>query len=143
MKRRINENDIGFAVATNGTLLSEGKIEALEDNNCQYIEISIDGRPETHEEMRGPNTFDRMMRGVRNAVKSNITVGLAMTVTKENWKDVDWVIEKTEKVGADIFMHFNFIPVGRGKDILERDLPPEEREELLKKLARGNLRRGI
>ncbi|KXA99665.1 hypothetical protein AKJ40_02640 [candidate division MSBL1 archaeon SCGC-AAA259M10] len=140
---RISERDMGFSLATNGTLLTEERVKKLEELNCLYIQVSIDGRPETHNDFRGTSAFERTMEGVRNAVDSDVTVGLAMTATKDNLEDVDWVIEKTEETGADIFMHYNFIPTGRGKDIAELDISPKEREELLKKLAKNSQKRDI
>ncbi|KXA96390.1 hypothetical protein AKJ37_05370, partial [candidate division MSBL1 archaeon SCGC-AAA259I09] len=51
--------------------------------------------------------------------------------------------DRTEDVGADMFMHYNFIPTGRGKEMAKLDLNPHEREELLKKLAKESENREI
>ncbi|KXA90944.1 hypothetical protein AKJ57_03075 [candidate division MSBL1 archaeon SCGC-AAA259A05] len=140
---KIGERDMGFSLATNGTMLSEERVEKLEKNDCLYAQISVDGRRDTHNDLRGADSFERTIDGVRNAVDSDLTVGIAMTVTGDNLSDVDWVIDKTEEVGADIFMHYNFIPAGRGKDNIELDISPEEREGLLKKLAKASEDRDI
>ncbi|MEA3421046.1 MAG: radical SAM protein [Acidobacteriota bacterium] len=137
------EKDLGIAVATNGTLLDQEKTKKLEDIGCQYIQISIDGKRETHNEMRGSNSYEKALQGVKNAVDSSITVGLAMTVIRDNYKDVEDVINLTEEIGADIFMHYNFIPTGRGEDIVNLDISPDEREELLGMLASESRRRKI
>lgn len=140
---RIGEKNMAFSLATNGILLTKERVRRLEENKCQYVQVSVDGRPETHNEFRGSESFEMTMKGVRNVVDSNITVGIAMTVTEDNLKDVDWVIDKTGEVGADIFIHYNFIPTGRGKDNIELDISPEERENLLKKLVKASEDRDI
>ncbi|MFB6216263.1 MAG: radical SAM protein, partial [Candidatus Aenigmatarchaeota archaeon] len=140
---RIRERNMGFSLATNGTMLTKRRVEKLEENDCLYVQVSVDGRPKTHNELRGAHSFEKTMEGVKNAVESDVTVGLAMTVTEDNLEDVDWVIDKTEEVGADVFMHYNFIPTGRGEKMSKLDLNPQEREELLEKLARASENRDI
>ncbi len=140
---KAKEREMGVAIATNGTLLTEDKVKKLEDFDCQYIQISVDGLKKTHNNMRGKNAYERTIEGIENAVNSDITVGIAMTVTKDNLHEVDDVIDLTEDLGADIFMHYNFIPTGRGKDLVELDLTPREREELLSMLVSESRKKDI
>jgi len=61
-----------------------------------------------------------------------------MTITKLNLFEVPKVIELCRKLGVNWFMHYNFIPTGRGKDIIHLDLSLGERERLLKTLYENN-----
>ncbi len=133
---RIRKNEMAFSIATNGTLLTKKIAKKLKDTGCLYIQVSLDGaKPSTHNRLRGANVFKRTVQGIKNAVNSGVCVGIATTVTKLNYKEVPKIIDLTEKLGAEIFMHYNFIPVGRGKDIIDLDLSPDEREKLLNMLA--------
>ncbi len=134
--KRIKENEMAFSLATNGTLLSKEKAKKLKDLDCLYIQVSLDGaKPETHNTFRGRNSFERTIQGVKNAVKSDIKVGIATTITEHNYKEVLEIIDLSEKLGADIFMYYNFIPTGRGRNILNLDLSPEKREKILNMLV--------
>ena len=44
------------------------------------------------------------------------------------------MVQLAKDLGCQTFSHFNFIPVGRAKEILDRDLTPEQREWLLQGL---------
>ena len=133
---RIRENEMAFSLATNGTLLTKENVKKLSDLNCLFIQISLDGAtPETHNSFRGRQSFERTIQGVRNAVESGITVGIATTVTRHNLKEVFKIIDLAEKLHVDIFMHYNFIPTGRGREIVNLDLTLYEREEFLEMLA--------
>jgi radical SAM protein with 4Fe4S-binding SPASM domain len=132
---RVGEWDMGFSVATNGTLLTKEVVNRLEKLGCEFIQVSLDGLRETHNRFRGIDCFDRVLRGIRNAVESKIAVGVSTCITRYNLHEVESIIELAEKLGADIFMHYNFIPTGRGREIMELDIPPEERERLLNFLA--------
>ncbi|MFP3945292.1 MAG: radical SAM protein [Archaeoglobaceae archaeon] len=140
---RAKEREMGVAIATNGTHLTEDKVKKLEDLDCQYIQVSLDGLKKTHNKMRGSNAFERTIEGIENAVNSDITTGIAMTVTKDNLHEVDDVIDLAEEMGVDIFMHYNFIPTGRGRDLVELDISPREREELLTMLASESQKREL
>jgi len=144
LAERIKKNDMAFSIATNATLLTPEIIKKLKDNNCLYIQISLDGATaKTHDAFRGRNVFKRTIQGIKYAAKSKITVGIAMTVTKYNLKEVPKAIDLSEKLGADIFMHYNFIPTGRGKEIIKMDITPEERQGLLEMLAKQSGKRKI
>jgi radical SAM protein with 4Fe4S-binding SPASM domain len=134
--KRIKEREMAFSIATNGTLLTKEMVQKLKDANCLYIQISLDGsNAKTHDAFRGRNVFNQTLEGIKNAVASGITVGIAMTVTEHNLREVPDALDLAEKLGVGIFMHYNFIPTGRGKDIASLDISPSEREVLLKYLA--------
>ena len=62
-------------------------------------------------------------------------------MTRYNYKQLPDIIQFGEDLGANWFMAYNFVPTGRGKEIFETDLTPDEREEMLKMLW-GELRKG-
>ncbi|MEM7819658.1 MAG: radical SAM protein [Candidatus Aenigmatarchaeota archaeon] len=133
--KRIKEREMAFSIATNGTLLTKENVKKLKEVNCLYIQISLDGATaKTHDSFRGRNVFKKTIDGIKNVIESGITVGVATTVTRHNIKEVTKIIDLAEKLGVDIFMHYNFIPTGRGKDIINLDITPKEREDLLKYL---------
>jgi radical SAM protein with 4Fe4S-binding SPASM domain len=134
--KRIKEREMAFSIATNGTLMTKEMVRKLKEVNCIYFQISLDGaKAETHDSFRGRDVFAKTLEGIKNAVDSGVKVGLAMTVTKYNLKEVREAIDLAEKLGVSIFMHYNFIPVGRGNGIVDMDITPQEREELLKYFA--------
>jgi MoaA/NifB/PqqE/SkfB family radical SAM enzyme len=139
---RITDHEMGIAVATNATLLNEETAKRLKKYYNIYLQISLDGLKDTHNNFRGADCFDKVIQGIKNAKKEDIGVGISMAVTKLNINDVPHVIDLVEDLGVDIFMHYNFIPVGRGHNIVNMDLTPYERERLLNEIyEEGKIRR--
>ena len=124
------------SVATNGTLITENIAKRLREINVRYVEVSLDSPyPEKHDEFRGvKGAWNASIRGIKNAKKAGIEVGIATTITKMNYKDVPELIKLARELNVNRFIAFNFIPTGRGKGIIEMDLSPIEREELLEYL---------
>lgn len=139
--KRANDYGIYTAMATNGTLISERVARMLVDAGLQYVQISLDAPiPQVHDQFRGiAGAWEKTVRGIRNAKKAGLYVELSMTVTKLNYHLVPNMLELAKELGVDLFMHYNFIPTGRGKDIVKLDITPREREELLKLLVRSTL----
>lgn len=130
------DKGIYVAIATNGTLITKEKAKEMKKAGVEFVQISLDGaNAETHDAFRGINgAFDKTVQGIKNCVEQKFFVEVSTTVTKYNYKEIPRIIEFSEKLGADWFMAFNFVPTGRGKDIVEMDLSPDEREEMLKLL---------
>ncbi len=139
---RLKKNEIAFSIATNGTLLTPEKARKLKEFDCRYVQISLDGATaKTHDWLRGNGMFDRAIQGIKNAVKEGLCVGIATTITSRNYDEAPRIIDLTEKLGAKIWMYYNFIPTGRGKDIADLDITPMKRENLLKLLSRETKKR--
>ncbi|MEM2338458.1 MAG: radical SAM protein [Candidatus Bathyarchaeia archaeon] len=132
------------SLATNGTLLNKQTTRRLKEIGIHYVEISIDGSDaKSHDDFRGfPGAFELAIAGLKNCVEQDLCASVAVTATKKNFKDIPKILELSERVGAKRFALFNFVPTGRGVEMVSQDLSPEEREEtmlfLLDKLLSGS-----
>jgi len=143
LARYAADKGIYVAMATNGTLITKKKAKEMKEAGVQFVQISLDGiDAETHDEFRGvKGAFDKTVQGIKNSVAEGFFVEISTTVTRYNYKQLPDIIQFGEDLGANWFMAYNFVPTGRGKEIFEMDLSPDEREEAIKMLW-GELRKG-
>jgi len=143
--RRVRERGLYVSVATNGTLITPAMAGLLKKVGVGYVEVSLDSaRPEIHDDFRGlSGAWNRTVEGIRNCVAAGIFTVVAMVVTRLNFEDVPALIDLSKKLGASRFMHFNFIPTGKGKEIVGLDITPQQREELLRLLYMKSRTSGI
>ncbi|MEM2943646.1 MAG: radical SAM protein [Methanomassiliicoccales archaeon] len=136
LTRRAADHGMYVSIATNGTLITPEKARQMKEAGVHYLQISIDGADAaTHDGFRGlRGAFDKTIEGVKNAVEQDFFVNISTTVTRRNLHQIPDIIDLCETLGVDWFMAYNFVPTGRGRIIVENDLSPEEREELLKML---------
>ena len=127
-----------LTVATNGTLITPKMAERMKEAGIGYVEVSIDGpTAEIHDAFRGvKGAFDRAITGLKNAKDAGLTVGLATTATHHNIGVMAEMVELARELQVDRFIVFSFVPTGRGREIVEEDLGPEEREDLMNFLYR-------
>jgi len=128
--------EVGFhmSVATNGSLCTPENVERLVDCKIGYTEISLDSiDPAKHDDFRGGKGYwDAAVRGIDNCIANpNMKVGVATTVTRLNIDELEDIIQWCIDRGVNTFYAFNFIPTGRGRDIVDLDLSPAERERML------------
>ncbi len=133
--REISRRGMYPAVATNGWVFAD-KEKLLEAKRAglRYVEVSVDSaNPRKHDEFRGvEGAWERAIKALQNAAELGISHALAMTVTRFNYEEVPEVIDLADELGLQRIVFFNFIPVGRGKEIVKYDLTPEQREEFLR-----------
>jgi radical SAM protein with 4Fe4S-binding SPASM domain len=131
--RHAVESGLYVSLATNGTLLTEEYVKKLKEVGVHYVEVSVDGaNAKTHDYFRGTDgAFEQTLQGLKNCMDKQICTCIAITGTKNNLKEIPAVLEMAENMGIDRFTLFNFVPTGRGKDIVEVDPSPKEREEIL------------
>jgi radical SAM protein with 4Fe4S-binding SPASM domain len=133
--KRSSDRGMYPAMATNAIVFaSRRKVKEFKEAGLQFVQISLDGlNPETHDKFRGvPGAFKKTVQGIKNCVAEGLFVEIATTATRFNYKEIPAMIEFAEKLGVNWFMLYNFVPTGRGVDIIESDLTPDEREDILK-----------
>jgi radical SAM protein with 4Fe4S-binding SPASM domain len=130
--------DMYTALATHGAGLRKERCETLAEKGLRYVEVSLDyTRAEDHDRLRGVmGSWKQAVEGIRNAVETpGLRVGIAMCLHRDNRTNLEEMVRFAIELGADRFVHYDFIPAGRGREMLEADLNPEQREEALKKLS--------
>lgn len=137
--RRCQRYGIHISLATHGGLLTPERCKRLAGSGLRYVEVSLDSvDPARHDAFRGvPGMWQRSVAGIRNVVATEgLRAGIAMCVHRENIDEVEDMIRLAIDLGVSCFAHFNFIPVGRGIDMAEEDITPQQREQLLQLLHR-------
>lgn len=132
------------ATATNGWRFADiDELKKAVEAGLRYVEISVDSaNPKKHDGFRGvEGSWLRAVKALENGVKLGINPVMATTVTKLNVNEVEDIIDLAESIGVRRVVFFNFIPTGRGRDIVSLDLDPDEREEFMKLIYKEMIRR--
>ncbi|MDO9556400.1 MAG: heme b synthase [Coriobacteriia bacterium] len=120
-------------IGTNATLITDDIAEKMAEHRIPRISVSIDfPDAEGHDAFRGqPGAFDLSIAGIKMAKAHGVGVQINMTVTTLNYQKIEEVHDLAESLGVDAFHIFMLVPTGRGEDLLDKELPPEEYEKVL------------
>jgi pseudo-rSAM protein/SPASM domain protein len=117
-------------LSTNGTLITEERARSLRDAGLKYAGVSVDGLPERNDAFRGEEgAFDAAVRGIQNSLAAGLKTGLRYTITERNAPDLTGVVDLLSDKGLDRFCFYHLDYGGRGTEILDADLTPDQRRE--------------
>lgn len=131
-------SDLGFkiGISTNGLLLNKSVIEKLSDLNVIKIQISLDGaKKDTHEFIRGTNTFEQTICSIKGLVESNIPTGITFVCHKGNIHELEEIIQLAGELKVKGIKISPLMDWGRAKHFLSDYIPAfEERAKLTKRI---------
>jgi radical SAM protein with 4Fe4S-binding SPASM domain len=129
--------DVGLrmVLGTNGFLLNETKIKNFKKIGLSGIGISLDSiYANQHDFFRGVRgAFQKSCEAIQLCNAINLHSQVHFTITRENSKQLEEVVDLARDLGAAIINFFFLICTGRGKNYI--DLSPELYEEGLQKIA--------
>ncbi|WAC04864.1 MAG: radical SAM protein [Methanoregula sp.] len=115
-------NGIKTALSTNGTLITAENARKIKESGIEYAGISLDGATaETHDRFRNaPGAFDRTIAAFARCREAGVRCGVRVTLTKENFGELNDLIDLSRSLGASRFCLYWLVPSGRGSDSYSR-----------------------
>jgi len=103
-----------IALTTNGTLDNIKDIEIFK--MFDLIQVSIDGKKETHEKIRGINTYTKSIDFIKKIQKINNNISIMMAVSQINYEEIEEVNSLAKKLNVKFALEI-VTPCGRGEDL--------------------------
>lgn len=119
-------------ISTNGTLINKTLARAIKEAGFQYVGVSLDGMPKTHDGLRCKDgAFDMALKGIRNCLEEGVRTGVRFTINRENAKELPELLDLVAREGIPRFCMYHLVYAGRGKEMKELDLDVREKRELI------------
>lgn len=121
--RRLDEKGIPIGLETNGLRFDKKFIDLaldLQKRNRLQITVSLDGGTlETHERLRGPNSFNRTIRGMRMIAEHGVKFHVQCVLNKASLETIPQFYELGRELYPSLtMMQYAFLnPVGRGTEL--------------------------
>jgi len=109
---------LGFrwGMTSNATLITKDVAHKLAECGMGTISVSIDGLPETHDELRGlKGAYELAMRGIQNLIdeKAFRHVQVTTVINHRNIEELDALFDIMDKIDIDSWRVINLEPIGR------------------------------
>jgi MoaA/NifB/PqqE/SkfB family radical SAM enzyme len=128
--------DMFFMTYTNGTLIDEKMAKKLQELGNVSPAISVEGYEQNTDDRRGKGVFAKVLKAFDNLRTVGVPFGVSVTATSRNSETLltdafyDYYFEEQ---GATYMWMFQFMPIGRGKDVFDLVVPPKDRVRLYRK----------
>lgn len=127
------ERGLHPVIGTNGTLIDDATAAKIAAHGIPKVSVSLDfPTPQGQDAFRGAEgAFAQTMEGIANLRAHGVNVQVNSTITKANRALVEDLHSLAADAGASDFHPFLLVPTGRGEDLVDVELSPEEYEEVL------------
>ncbi len=122
-----------MVLATNATLVTEEIARKMLNAGIKRVSVSIDGlNAASHDGFRGvPGAFDGAMTGIEAMKKAGMEFQINTTITQANLAQIEGILDLALRLGAAAHHIFLLVPTGRGKDLADQEISPQDYEKTL------------
>ncbi len=111
-----------MAISTNGTLVTPDIARRIKESGIEYAGISLDGAmAKTHDRFRNsPGAFAKTIKAFSACREAGLRCGARVTLTRENYRELDALVDLSLSLGASRFCLYWLVPTGRGSESYAR-----------------------
>lgn len=125
-----------FDILTNGWFIDQGVLDKLKDiDKLRRIQLSLEASSkDLNDFIRSEGSFEKTLNAIRLLKKNGFHVAVMTTVSTLNKDEIRPLIHLVQEEGVDTFAAERFIPEGRGVDLKEVVLSPEELKNIFSEI---------
>ena len=129
----VDKKGLRVVLATNGTLVTNDIAVKMLESGIKRVSISIDGLDaESHDAFRGVSgAFEKVMAGIAAMKKAGLEFQINTTITRVNLYQIQGILNLAIGLGAAAHHIFLLVPTGRGREMADQEIPPQDYEETL------------
>jgi radical SAM protein with 4Fe4S-binding SPASM domain len=128
-----------LGIITNGLLMDRERMRRLSDfSKLKKIKISLDGADaEANDAIRSKGVFEKVMQNISlMSQEKRFEILVMFTVMKKNFRNLPSLFKLCQDSGIDGLIIERFIPLGKGRGIMNEVLGREDWNEMLGMLFR-------
>ena len=121
------ELGLRIVISTNGTLITPQMARRIKETGFAEAGISLDGIGSRNDQFRGQEgAYEAALQAIRNCIEVGQKASVRFTITRRNYMDVPRVFDLTEQENVPRVCFYHLAYAGRGNNIQQDDLVPEE-----------------
>lgn len=125
-----------LSLLSNGTLIDRTEAEMLRSFGVKGVQVSIEGPPEVHDEIRGKGSFAASLRGISALRAVGLPVTMNATLSTVNAGFFKELVSLAQEAGAQRLGFSRLVPSGRGAGMGAALLDTEQVRALYSEIGR-------
>ncbi len=117
---------VSYGILSNGTLVTPHTAKRLKALRPAFVQVSIEGTRETHDQIRGEGSYQKAMEGINNLVAAGIATYISFTAHRRNYLEFPDVVRQGRKLGISRIWADRLIPCGNGAALMDDLLDQNE-----------------
>ena len=127
------DKGLTMTMGSNGTLITPEIAAKIKNSGIQRVAVSLESaEPAKHDVFRNvEGAYAASLAGIKNLRDAGVPFQIDPTITARNVGEINEIVDKAIELGAAAVHIFLLVPTGRGKDLKDEEIPPEEYERVL------------
>jgi len=122
----LHRRRLEFAVMTTGLTLDRAQMGRLQELRPAFVQVSLDGGPQTHDRLRGAGNHARVLEAIQRLSKAGLWVSVSFTALKSNFREIPQVVEAARRAGAKGIWSDRLVPCGQAEALMGEVMDAEE-----------------
>ncbi|MBF0407254.1 MAG: radical SAM protein [Candidatus Riflebacteria bacterium] len=131
---------INFGILCNGTLIDNEVAVFLKRRNIRFVQVSIDGDEEIHDQIRGKGSFNKSLKGLEILRKNNIFSMVSFTANRKNYQTFPAVVKASSSIGVNKVWADRIVPIGNAESNNMQTLSEMETEDFFRIMRNEKMR---
>ena len=124
-----NREYFTFAILTNGSFIDAAMARRLRTLGPTFVQVSIEGKPDTHDGIRGAGSFEKAVSALKYLVRESICTSISFTAYRNNFQEFAEVARLGRRLRVNRVWADRLIPWGSGANLRDQVLTPDETRE--------------
>ena len=123
-----HREELSFGILSNGSFIDGEMPDVLRQTGVSFVQLSIDGDRATHDALRAPGDYDRVLAAAQRLESSGIRTYISFTANRNNYRFLPEIAGECRRRGITKLWSDRLVPIGGGEEmkdlvITERELP--------------------
>lgn len=132
-----NKEHFTYGILSNGSFLDDEVIQLLKETDVSFVQLSIDGDRETHDFLRAPGDYDRVLDTAEHLERSGIRTYISFTANRDNYKHLPVVARQCRKRKITKLWSDRLVPIGNGQELQQLVITKDEFPQYVQTLKKA------
>ena len=135
-----NKELFSYGILSNGSFIDEEIIRILKETQVSFVQLSIDGTAEIHNQLRAPGDYQRVFSTASYLESNGVRTYISFTANKSNFHALPHVARECRKRNITKLWSDRLVPIGNGEALTELAITQNEIKKYIRflKRAQGN-----
>lgn len=133
-------DQVTYGILSNGSFLDASRIALLKETGVSFVQLSIDGNRKTHDSLRAPGDYHRVLETARLLEASGIRTYISFTANRQNFRQLPAVAAACRRRRISRLWSDRLVPIGNGQAMADLQITEKQLPAYLRafKRARGS-----
>lgn len=132
-----NREYFTYGVLSNGSFITDEILHTLKETEVSFVQLSIDGNREMHDNLRAPGDYDRVLKTAEHLEKNGIRTYISFTANRSNYRYLPHVASECRKRGITKLWSDRLVPIGNGQELQTLVITSDEMPRYIKTMKRA------